>query len=77
MRDLQYANSLMAWAFRSYGTPLTARVGESRHMHISELRIRNFRNFRSARFSFEKGVNTLIGDMKKPGREWTLITFDV
>src|ERR1700694_5689729 len=31
-------------------------------MHISELRIRNFRNFLSARFRFEKGVNTLIGE---------------
>jgi putative ATP-dependent endonuclease of the OLD family len=31
-------------------------------MHISELRIRNFRNFLGARFSFSKGVNTLIGE---------------
>jgi putative ATP-dependent endonuclease of OLD family len=31
-------------------------------MHISELRIRNFRNFLCARFRFEKGVNTLIGE---------------
>jgi putative ATP-dependent endonuclease of OLD family len=31
-------------------------------MHISELRIRNFRNFKSARFCFNKGVNTLIGE---------------
>jgi len=31
-------------------------------MHISELRIRNFRNFKKARFCFRKGVNTLIGE---------------
>jgi len=31
-------------------------------MHISELRIRHFRNFLSARFLFEKGVNTLVGE---------------
>jgi len=31
-------------------------------MHISELRIRHFRNFLSARFTFRKGVNTLIGE---------------
>ena len=31
-------------------------------MHISQLRIRNYRNFHSARFVFEKGVNTLIGE---------------
>lgn len=31
-------------------------------MHISELRIRNFRNFQNARFRFCKGVNTLIGE---------------
>jgi putative ATP-dependent endonuclease of OLD family len=31
-------------------------------MHISELRIRNFRNFKAATFRFEKGVNTLIGE---------------
>ena len=31
-------------------------------MYISELRIRNFRNFRSATFCFSKGVNTLIGE---------------
>src|SRR5262245_25511015 len=31
-------------------------------MHISELRIRHFRNFLSARFRFQKGVNTLIGE---------------
>ncbi len=31
-------------------------------MHISSLKISNFRNFRSARFNFEKGVNTLIGE---------------
>jgi putative ATP-dependent endonuclease of OLD family len=31
-------------------------------MHISELRIGNFRNFMKARFCFEPGVNTLIGE---------------
>jgi predicted ATP-dependent endonuclease of OLD family len=31
-------------------------------MYISELRIRNFRNFIKARFSFQEGVNTLIGE---------------
>ena len=31
-------------------------------MHISELRIRNFRNFLKAKFCFEQGVNTLIGE---------------
>ena len=31
-------------------------------MHISELRIRQFRNFLNARFTFRKGVNTLIGE---------------
>ncbi|MCK4784031.1 MAG: AAA family ATPase [Desulfobacteraceae bacterium] len=31
-------------------------------MHISELRIRHFRNFLNARFTFRKGVNTLIGE---------------
>ena len=31
-------------------------------MHISEFRIRNFRNFLTARFAFQKGVNTLIGE---------------
>src|ERR1035437_4879552 len=31
-------------------------------MHISELRIRNFRNFFKAKFCFEPGVNTLIGE---------------
>lgn len=31
-------------------------------MHITELRIRNFRNFMKARFCFEPGVNTLIGE---------------
>jgi putative ATP-dependent endonuclease of the OLD family len=31
-------------------------------MYISELRIRNFRNFMKARFSFREGVNTLIGE---------------
>ena len=31
-------------------------------MYISQLRIRNFRNFRSARFVLQKGVNTFIGE---------------
>lgn len=31
-------------------------------MHITELRIRNFRNFLKAKFTFRKGVNTLIGE---------------
>lgn len=31
-------------------------------MHISRLRLRNFRNFRNAEFQFAKGVNTLIGE---------------
>ena len=31
-------------------------------MYISELRIRNFRNFMKARFTFREGVNTLIGE---------------
>ena len=31
-------------------------------MHITELRIRNFRNFLSARFRFQNGLNTLIGE---------------
>lgn len=31
-------------------------------MHITELRIRNFRNFLIARFSFSEGLNTLIGE---------------
>lgn len=31
-------------------------------MHISCLRLRNFRNFRNAEFRFEEGVNTLIGE---------------
>lgn len=31
-------------------------------MHITELRIRHFRNFVKARFCFQKGVNTLIGE---------------
>ena len=31
-------------------------------MHITELRIRNYRNFKNARFKFEEGVNTLIGE---------------
>jgi putative ATP-dependent endonuclease of the OLD family len=31
-------------------------------MHITELRIRNFRNFLKAKVSFREGVNTLIGE---------------
>ena len=31
-------------------------------MHITELRIRNYRNFTKARFRFKPGVNTLIGE---------------
>jgi len=31
-------------------------------MHISTLRLRNFRNFRNAAFRFQKDVNTLIGE---------------
>ena len=31
-------------------------------MHISTLRIRNFRNFLNARFAFQKTVNTLVGE---------------
>ena len=31
-------------------------------MHITELRIRNFRSFLKARFTFKEGVNTLIGE---------------
>ncbi|HLP70247.1 MAG TPA: AAA family ATPase, partial [Rhizobium sp.] len=31
-------------------------------MHIASLKIRNFRNFANAQFSFEEGVNTLIGE---------------
>ena len=31
-------------------------------MHITELRIRNFRNFKKSRFRFLPGVNTLIGE---------------
>ncbi len=31
-------------------------------MHITEMRIRHFRNFLKARFTFCKGVNTLIGE---------------
>lgn len=31
-------------------------------MHITELRIRHFRNFMKAKFSFHEGVNTLIGE---------------
>jgi putative ATP-dependent endonuclease of OLD family len=34
----------------------------SNSMHISRLRLRNFRNFRNAEFRFTKGVNTLIGE---------------
>lgn len=31
-------------------------------MHISEMRIRNFRNFHKAKFSFGPNINTLIGE---------------
>ena len=31
-------------------------------MHISRLRIRNFRNFRRAEFRFKNGINTIIGE---------------
>lgn len=31
-------------------------------MHISKLRLRNFRNFKNSEFRFAKGVNTLIGE---------------
>jgi putative ATP-dependent endonuclease of OLD family len=31
-------------------------------VHISRLRLRNFRNFRTAEFRFSEGVNTLIGE---------------
>lgn len=31
-------------------------------MHISRLRVRNFRNFRKAEFQFQEGVNALIGE---------------
>lgn len=31
-------------------------------MHISSLSIRNFRNFRSAKLKFTKGINTIIGE---------------
>lgn len=31
-------------------------------MHISSLSIRNFRNFRSAKLHFKKGINTVIGE---------------
>lgn len=31
-------------------------------MHISELSIRNFRNFKNSKFKFSKGINTLIGE---------------
>ncbi|MCP1340041.1 AAA family ATPase [Idiomarina sp. M1R2S28] len=31
-------------------------------MYISSLRIRNFRNFSTAKFSFKKGVNTILGE---------------
>ncbi|MEC0331967.1 AAA family ATPase [Paenibacillus macerans] len=30
-------------------------------MHISSLKIRNFRNFKRANFIFKEGVNTIIG----------------
>jgi recombinational DNA repair ATPase RecF len=29
-------------------------------VHITELRIRNYRNFTKAKFSFKPGLNTLI-----------------
>jgi putative ATP-dependent endonuclease of OLD family len=32
------------------------------NMHISTLRIRNFRNFLTAKFEFQKNVNTLVGE---------------
>ena len=31
-------------------------------MYISSLTIRNYRNFKSAKFSFEEGINTIIGE---------------
>lgn len=31
-------------------------------MHISSLKIKNFRNFTSGRFAFKKGVNTILGE---------------
>lgn len=31
-------------------------------MHISSLKIRNFRNFNSSEFAFKKGVNTVLGE---------------
>jgi putative ATP-dependent endonuclease of OLD family len=31
-------------------------------MHITSLSLRNFRNFRKAKFHFQKGINTLIGE---------------
>lgn len=31
-------------------------------MHISSLSIRNYRNFRAAKFNFKKGINTIIGE---------------
>lgn len=31
-------------------------------MHISSLSIRNFRNFKSAKFHFKSGINTIIGE---------------
>src|SRR5574340_956431 len=31
-------------------------------MHISSLKIRNFRNFKSAALLFKKGINTIIGE---------------
>jgi len=31
-------------------------------MHITEIRIRNFRNFLKERFVLKPGVNTLIGE---------------
>ncbi|MBU1045439.1 MAG: AAA family ATPase [Candidatus Omnitrophica bacterium] len=31
-------------------------------MHISSLRLRNFRNFRNAKLHFKKGINTIVGE---------------
>jgi putative ATP-dependent endonuclease of OLD family len=41
---------------------LRVQFSEAKPMHISKLKIRNFRNFRHAEFNFEEGVNTLIGE---------------
>jgi predicted ATP-dependent endonuclease of OLD family len=42
----------------------TVRTPSARRqfVHISRLRLRNFRNFRKAEFRFSEGVNTLIGE---------------